>query len=130
MHEIIIKDETAAGEILREIKIGIAEDVITVKDLITHRVNHEVDEYNSKVSGLFTGLIQPSDAEKELNGFRVKKGAKIDAEKQVYTALKAFKRNGFFVLINNTQAEELEEEVLVDSLSNVVFIKLTPLVGG
>lgn len=125
-----ITDETFAGKILNEIRIAVSGERLTIKDIIEARVYAEVDDYNNRLSETFNGLVQPTDAEVFLNGFKIKKVKRIDAEKQVYTALDAFQKNGFFVLIDNRQAESLEEEVLVNNESTVSFIKLTPLVGG
>ncbi|GAA4317381.1 hypothetical protein GCM10023149_14910 [Mucilaginibacter gynuensis] len=125
-----ITDETFAGKILNEISIAVSTEHLTVKDIIEARVNAEVTEYNKKLPEIYRGLVQPKDAEVALNGFRVKQRAFVDAEKQVYAALDAFQKNGFFVLIDNKQAEALDEQVFVNSNSAVSFIKLTPLVGG
>ncbi len=128
--KLVIKDETFSGDILNQIEIEIANELITVKDLIASRVKAEVNRYNQRSSEYFTGLIQPSDTEKTLNGFKFKKKRNIDAEKQVYIALDSFQKNSYFVLIDNIQAESLDQEVLVKKDTSVSFLKLTPLVGG
>lgn len=127
---VIIKDETFTGDILNEIEIAVEKELVTVADIISARVNAEVERYNSKSHEFFRGLIQPTNTEKTLNGFKMKKKRKIDPEKQVYVALDAFQKNGYFVLIDNQQAESLEQEVLLTADTTVSFIKLTPLVGG
>lgn len=128
--KLLIKDETFTGDILNQIEIEIANELITVKDLIASRVQAEVNRYNQRSSEYFKGLIQPSDTEKTLNGFKFKKKRNIDAEKQVYVALDSFQKNSYFILIDDIQAESLEQEVLVRQNTSVSFLKLTPLVGG
>ena len=76
------------------------------------------------------GLVQPTHAERTLNGYKMKERRHIDAEKQVYIALDAFMKNAYFILIDNKQAETLDEEVRISTTSNIRFVKLTPLVGG
>jgi hypothetical protein len=115
---------------LNEISIKVSDERLTVKDIIEARVYAEVEDYNNKLTQIFTGLVQPTDAEVSLNGFKLRRIKKIDGEKQVYTALDAFQKNGFFVLIDNKQAESLDEKVLVSNESTVSFVKLTPLIGG
>lgn len=127
---LTLKDESLTGDILNEILIQIEKERITVADLIEVRVRQEVESYNQKSSEYFQGLVQPSEAEQTLNGFKVKEKRKIDAEKQTYIALNAFQQNAFFVLIDNSQAESLEQEILVSDKTDVSFVKLTPLVGG
>jgi len=128
--KLLIKDESFTGDILNKIEIEVANELITVKDIIAGRVTAEVNRYNNKATEFFQGLIQPSNTEKTLNGYKFKKKRIIDAEKQVYIALDSFQNNGYFVLIDNIQAESLDQEVLLAKDTNVSFVKLTPLVGG
>ncbi len=127
---ITIKDETFSGKILHELDIEFDQEQVTVLDIITERVTTEVNAYNNKLPAYYQGLIEPTDAEKTLNGFKLKKQQLIDPEKQVYVALDAFQHNGFFVLIDQKQAEQLDEIVLLKSNTSISFVKLTPLVGG
>lgn len=125
-----IQDTTFAGKILHEIALSFADECVTVREIITARVNQEVAAYNQKLGTHFHGLVEPTDAERDLNGFKMKTRKVVDAEKQVYIALEAFQRNGFFVLVDNIQAESLDTEVMITADTTVSFIKLTPLVGG
>ncbi len=127
---IAIKDETFAGTILGEIELEFASELVTIKDIIEARVLEEVRRYNDKRPEFFNGLVEPSDAERTLNGFKLKNKRAVDGEKQVYIALDAFKRNAFFMLVDDRQAETLEEEVRLSKITRISFVKLTPLVGG
>jgi len=125
-----IKDETAIGNILNQIELEVENEIISVKDLITLRVEADVNTYNQKKEEYFHGLVRPSRAERTLNGFKMRERREIDSEKQVYIALDAFLKNGYFVIVNNRQVETLEEELLIADNMDVSFIQLTPLVGG
>ncbi len=127
---ITFKDETATGKILQELPVEVKAEVLTVKDIIIARVTAEVNAYNEKLPEYFNGLVQPTDAERVLNGYRLRERRQIDAEKQGYIALKAFQENGFFILIDNKQVDDLDEEIALNRNSIVSFVKLTPLVGG
>lgn len=127
---ILIKDETATGKPIREIPVSFDSELTTVKDIIIARVKAEVGAYNEKLPEYFQGLIQPSDAEQTLNGYKLRERRKIDAEKQCKIALDTFKKNAYFILIDTIQAESLEQMVVVSQDSNISFVKLTPLVGG
>ncbi|MFI0429194.1 hypothetical protein [Mariniflexile sp. HMF6888] len=129
--ELILKDITFTGDILNQIKIAVANERTTVKDLIAARVEAEVEAYNNKLPEYFNGLIQPTNAEKTLNGFKLRdRKQKIDIEKQVLIAYDAFQKNGYFILIDDQQADDLEQEVLVNKSTEINFVKLTQLVGG
>ena len=127
---ITIKDETFTGKILNEISLNFEDESVTVKDIIEQRVLQEVEIYNQKQTGYFNGLIEPTLAEKTLNGYKLKPHKIIDSEKQVYVALDAFVKNGYFILIDNIQSENLEQEVILSKTTAISFIKLTPLIGG
>ena len=127
---IAIKDENFSGSIIHEINLDFQQENVTVRDIITQRVIQEVENYNQKLPAYFNGLVEPSDAEKTINGFKLSTRKMIDAEKQVYVALDAFTKNGYFLLIDTIQSESLEQEVFLKSTTSISFIKLTPLVGG
>jgi hypothetical protein len=55
---------------------------------------------------------------------------RIDPEKQLNKAIESFYRNGFMILVNEQQVDELEEEIEVSPDTTVTFLKLVPLVGG
>jgi len=127
---ITIKDETFSGKILQELELEFKTDVVTVRDIIVGRVTREVENYNNKLPEYFNGLIEPTDAEKTLNGYKLRSKKVIDAEKQAYTALDAFQKNGFFVLVDNIQSESLDQQIELKKNTLISFIKLTPLIGG
>ncbi|WP_445955452.1 hypothetical protein [Yeosuana sp.] len=129
--ELILKDITFTGDILNQITIAVKNERTTVKELIAARVEAEVEAYNKKLPEYFNGLIQPTNAEKTLNGFKIRdRKQKIDVEKQVLIAYDAFQKNGYFILIDDQQADDLEQEVLVNKSTEINFVKLTQLVGG
>ncbi|MDJ0365791.1 hypothetical protein QMK33_11565 [Hymenobacter sp. H14-R3] len=128
---LTIQDETATGSVLTRLELEIAQEMLTVRELIARRVHDEVAAYNGHQTGVFQGLIQPTDSERLLNGdtYRLRPAKAIDAEQQVYHALEAFQNNGFFLLVNDRQAETLDEEIWLGAGATASFIKLTPLVG-
>ena len=130
---LTIRDETATGTPVNEFPLEFQSERITVRDLIRERVYQEVSEYNfrsRRAGGLFRWLVQPTDAERTLNGFKVPKDRDIDWEAQFARAIDAFGRNGFFILVDDRQAETLDQEIVIGPSTQVSFMKLTPLVGG
>jgi hypothetical protein len=129
----MIRDETATGQSVHAFLLEFESEHITVRDLIRERVYQEVTEYNfrsRREGGVFRGLVQPTDTESTLNGFKVPKGRDIDWEAQFARAIDAFDRNGFFILVDDRQAETLDESIVISPSTHVSFVKLTPLVGG
>jgi len=126
-----IVDETTSGEVIRETTLHLARERISVRELIERRVHDEVERFNAEQQGtLFRGLVQPTDTEAELNGYRLRKRRRLDADEQCAKALEAFQRNGFFLLVGDRQVDSLDEEISVGPDVVVGFVKLVPLVGG
>jgi len=127
---ISIVDETLSGNASEAMKLIFNTELITVKEVIARRVTAEVENYNLKLTGFFNGLVEPTNAEKILNGYQLKPRQPIDAKKQIEIALDAFQKNGFFILVDNKQFEQLDDEIIVANTTTISFVKLTPLVGG
>jgi hypothetical protein len=130
MANVKIIDETATGKVIQELNLLINAEMLTAEELISRRVRFEVEKYNNHKEEIFNGLIQPTDSERLLNGYKMKGKKEIDPDAQVEKALEAFNANGFFIIANNRQLETLEEHILIDDMLKVSFIKLVPLVGG
>ena len=134
MATITLRDETNVGTLVQELEIEIEDYTTTAKDLIAARVKKEVELYNETSKEFYNnGLVTPTAYEKTLNKrsniLKIKR-VKVDFEKQLYIALKAFQQNGFFILIDDQQCETLEAEIQLKPDSKISFLKLTPLVGG
>ncbi|MFD0560203.1 hypothetical protein FB566_4201 [Stackebrandtia endophytica] len=130
MKTIAFVDETTAGGRGDAWHLEIFEEELSLRELIRRRVFQEVAEYNAETPELFTGLVQPGDAEATLNGYRMRKRRKVDPQRQFELAVEAFQRNGFVVLVDDRQIEELDATIHIERASEVIFLKLVPLVGG
>lgn len=130
MPTLMIADTSTAGNDLHTFTLDFLTERVTVREIIRSRVYEEVQLYNAKSSDFFRGLVQPTDAEATLNGYKMHKQRQIDWEEQYVRALKAFSTNGFFILVDDRQVESLDETVELEYDTKVSFIKLVPLVGG
>jgi hypothetical protein len=127
---LTVKDENFSGKVLHQVLVGFDSETVSVKDIIEARVRGEVETYNKRLPDYYNGLIEPTDAEKTINGYKLRIKKPIDGEKQVYVALDAFQKNGFFVLVDNQQCTSLDQPVQLTADTHISFVKLTPLVGG
>jgi hypothetical protein len=127
---VTVVDRAASGEQLLSRKLEVSSEPITLRELIRQRIREEVDEYNREQSDIFFGLIQPTDTERVLNGYRLKAKRLLSWENQYAKALQAFEKNGFFVIVDGEQIEDLDQFIALREASEVRFLKLVPLVGG
>jgi hypothetical protein len=127
---ITIHDENSSGQKLNTFTLDCLTERMTVRELIRARVFQEVQDYNLQQPAFFRGLVQPTGAESVLNGYKLRKKRKIDFQEQYEHALSAFERNGFFVIVGDTQADDLDDAFDVKVDTEISFVKLVPLVGG
>lgn len=130
--KLLIRDETTAslGKAEHTFTVHVSGEKISIRELIRLRVYQEVEEFNSRQPVVFRMLVQPNDTERTLNGFKFHKPRLIDPETQFERAIQAFEGNGFIVLVDDFQVQELEDEIALHPETSVTFLKLVPLVGG
>lgn len=127
---LTINDKTSSGELLLERIIDFPLERISVRELIETRVRQEVEAHNLKAGPRFDGLIEPGEAEKRLNGANAAMGKHIDADKQVEAAIRAFESGRYFLLIDDHQLVDLDDVIVINPNTRIVFLKILPLVGG
>jgi hypothetical protein len=133
MHtQVTVRDELIyqVGRPPTEFVLSLPTDHPTVRELIRTRIEQEVAAYNARQGEYFQGLVQPAAAEQTLNGYRMSRQHRIDPADQVERALAAFERNGFVLLVDDRQVEQLDDRVAIGATTVVTFLKLVPLVGG
>lgn len=127
---VTVQDETSPGSVAGTVTLSDIPAAISLRDLIRTRVRDEVARANAAPGRELRTLVEPVDAERTLNGYHLREQRHIDWEKQADVALRAFRRNGFFVLVGGRQVEDLDEELELHADTDIRFLKLTPLVGG
>ncbi|GGK74506.1 hypothetical protein Ppa06_33640 [Planomonospora parontospora subsp. parontospora] len=130
MATVTFRDETATGKPLAEFALPDLPESISARELVRLRVREEVARHNAAPSHHFRGLVKPTEAEAELNGYRMRTARRLDWERQADAAEAAFVRNGFLLLVGDRQIEDLDTEIDLITDPVVSFIKLVPLVGG
>lgn len=130
MATVTFRDETATGRWLEELAIADLPETMSVRELVRLRVREEVARFNARPSHHFRGLVQPDDAEIELDGYRLRTPRRLEWQRQAAIAERAFSRNGYVVLVGDRQVDDLDEIVDLTAEPEVVFLKLLPLVGG
>jgi hypothetical protein len=125
-----VVDETTSGGRGQAWELVVAEERLPLQEVICRRVGDEVARYNAMAGEVFQGLVQPTDTERLLNGYRLRERRTIDPQAQCRLALEAFGRNGFLVLVGDRQVEDLDAVIELGAGVEVSFLKLVPLVGG
>ena len=130
--ELLIRDETTAslGKTEHTFTVHVSGEKISLRELIRLRVTQEVEEFNSRQPAVFRMLVQPNDTERTLNGYKFHKPRLVNPDMQYEKAIEAFEGNGFIVLVDDYQVENLDDEIAFRPETSITFLKLVPLVGG
>ena len=127
---LTVRDETMGRRAVREWELVVTAEQMTVRELIRSRVYQEVQDYNVEHGQVFRGLVQPDEAEQALNGWKLKRPRQLDWKRQFERAVEAFENNQILVLVNDRQAESLDEQFRIDTRTKLTFLRLALLVGG
>ncbi|WP_202870812.1 hypothetical protein [Kribbella pratensis] len=103
-----IVEVSGAGRVGTTTLLELVSSRITLRDLVRTRVREEVARLNAEPD----------------------KQRHLDWEQQADRAIEAFGRNGFFVLVDDRQVTELDEELELTADSDIRFVRLVQLVGG
>ena len=127
---LTVVDQTTTGTPTNSIELPDIASRTSLRELIRLRVREEVARHNASEQLVFSGLIQPTDTEATLNGYRFRTRRTIDWERQADVAVEAFETNGFFVLVDDEQVTDLDAELDLSAETEIAFVRLVPLVGG
>lgn len=129
---VTIKDQTGAGRVGSTTTVEGISSKTSLRDLIRTRVREDVAHYNAAPKPRFSGLVMPEGAEPtgEALEFAMPRPRRVDWERQADRAIEAFERNSFFVLIDDRQITNLDDELALTADSDIRFVRLMPLVGG
>ena len=130
MIQIRTLDQSTAGMRIEGPSLSLPSADVTIRELITFRVQNEVERYNRERPEKYYGLVQPADVETTLNGPSKRAFKAIDPRKQIEAAIHAFEKQRIIVLTPRGQVESLDETVSLYDGDEVSFLKLVPLVGG
>jgi hypothetical protein len=137
---MLLTDEIG-GEVYPVGEVRLHKPVITVRELIGVRVDLELEAHRDRAADLRSRTMPDvSSRELQLNGaekafrpnmfFACRGGESPARERMIEAAEQGFLRNRFFILLDDRQAEHLDDQLELDKTGKVTFLQLTPLQGG
>ena len=137
---MLLTDEIG-GEVYSVGELRLHKPVITVRELIGVRVDLEIEAHCAREADIRGRVSQDiSSHELQLNGedkasrpsiFHTSRTGEVPArDRMIKAAEQGFLRNRFFILLDDRQAEHLDDPVQLDKTGNATFLQLTPLQGG
>jgi hypothetical protein len=112
------------------------EQPLTLRDLLTQIVLQEVEAFRERMQQ--DSVIQVLTKEAIAQGLKLGKidsggreiEQQVDPQAAVDNALQAFEDGFYFVFIDDKQQEKLDDAINLRPNSQMLFLRLVPLVGG
>jgi len=127
---IVIKDVTTDGKITRELAVDFLREWITVRELIRSYVYECVQDYNRIINNPFSGAEESAKTISAVGSGSPAGENMVDWKEPFQRALEGFVDRNYLVLVDDYQAQELDEEVELKKETQVCFLRLVPLTGG
>jgi hypothetical protein len=108
MAEIMMRDQSRAGHVLGGARVAGLPDEVSVRDVVRARIHGEVAAYNADPGPVFRGLVQPADAVRHSDGFRMQEPRTLDATLLIAAAEEAVDR-GLLQLRLDDRPVDLDE---------------------
>ena len=124
-----IVDQVPGSGRRESLVLEIAESRISARELLRRRIFEEVARHNAGRAN-FAGLVVPNDHEDDRVEVTGGVPRALDWQRQFEVALHAFDRQRLILLVGRRQLESLEEEIALAPDTEIVFLRLVPLVGG
>ena len=112
------------------------DSIITLRDLLTHIVRAEVGGFETRQrQRRLMQVLSPAQIRAGIQQGKVDLGGsdleqEVDSQGAIETALQAFADGLYFVFLDEQQQESLETPVQLQPTSQLLFLRLVPLVGG
>jgi hypothetical protein len=109
---------------------------LSLRSLLTHLVRAEVSAFETRQSQRrLLRILSPEQIQLGLEQGKVESGGseldqKVEVDKAIEVALQAFEDGLYFVFIDDEQIEGLDAIAPLTSNSQLLFLRLVPLVGG
>jgi hypothetical protein len=112
------------------------KDLLTLEDLLGAVVAAEVEAFRSRqTEGRLNQILTPDRITQGLDRGKITSGGSeleqaVDLRAAIDNALQSFADGFYYVFIDDEQQTELDKPVKLQPRSQLMFLRLTPLVGG
>jgi hypothetical protein len=140
---IMVSTLTISGKVLGRSKplftdwsLSLPGEPLTLEDLLTHIVHAEIDAFRTRQEQRrLVKVLSPVEIDRGIASGKIDSGGrdilqKIDEEEALKNALQSFQDGFYFVFIDDQQIENLDSLVALSDSSEILFLRLIPLVGG
>ena len=124
------------GPVLTPISVQVSEDCPTVRGLLASIVRKQIDSFRDRQES--RRLIQILTEGQIANGLETGRFVSggddlqqpVDVDEAIQAAYTAFEDGFFYLFLDNTQLTRLDEPIGLGEVTEALFVRLVPLVGG
>lgn len=129
MAELEMRDISPGGHALSGATVTGLPDRATLREILDRRVHAEVAAYNADPGPIYAGLVQPEDAVRYSDGFRMREPRPLDAA-HLLTAVQEAVAAGVVVFhVGDARTADLDHEVDVTVTAEIVTELRRPIVA-
>jgi hypothetical protein len=134
---------TISGKILGRTKplfsdrsFSLSGDCLALKDLLASIVRSEIDGFRTRQEErCLLKVLTPAEIEAGIARGKIDSGGRdslqeVNEEEAIQNALQAFEDGFYYVFIDDIGIESLDSPVSLTDNSQILFLRLVPLVGG
>jgi hypothetical protein len=124
-----MEDVSPGGHVLSS---GTAEGLpsrCTVREIVSARVRAEVAAYNASPGTTYRGLVQPEDAVRYTDGFRMARPRPLDPDHLLIAVEEAVAAGVVVFRIGDDTVDDLDHEVAVDEVERITTVLRRPIVA-
>jgi hypothetical protein len=109
---------------------------LSLRSLLSHIVQAEVNAFESRqAERRVLRMLSPAEIQWGVEQGKIESGGsdleqKVEVEAAIDVALQAFQDGLYYVFIDDQQIEDLDATVTLQPASQLLFLRLVPLVGG
>ncbi len=129
MAAIEMRDVSPGGHVLSGRTIDGLPARASLREILTARVEAEVAAYNARPGQVYHGLVQPEDAIRYSDGFRMREPRPLDAGHLLRAVEEAVAAGVVVFRIGEVTTDDLDHEVDVDANDLVTTVMRRPIVA-
>lgn len=108
----------------------------TVRELLTQIILAEIESFRTRQEKRrIAYILSPAEIDQGVRRGKIEMGGQdliqdVDEEEAIALAMEAFEDGFYFIFIDDKQQDNLDQQVTLKADSQVLFLRLVPLVGG
>lgn len=129
MATVEMQDISPGGHVLSHATVDGLPGRTRLRDVLAARIDAEVATYNADPGPIYVGLVQPEDAVRYSDGFRMRDPRPLDAA-HLFLAVEEAVGAGVVVFrIGDETVDDLDHEVAVDEVERITTVMRRPIVA-